>query len=151
MASYEKEHDAIVDSTVLPPDRYKLLLQFSILGHLPRKSNSRIAIVRKGKPRVILSKEARDYNKDMARQVTGDMKLGVGSLKVNLAIQACVFYRSRRSDLSIELFLDTMQREGIIKDDRYVVEQFLYGYVDKHNPRVNARLYEIIGDRIPLI
>lgn len=35
-------------------------------------------------------------------------------------------YTSRRPDLSVELVTDTLQKYGVIKDDRWIYEMHLY-------------------------
>jgi len=110
-------------------------ITLTIHGHLPRKSNSRRIVVnrRTGKPMVIKSQDALDYERDFMRQVPGSAKIG---MKGELHLTAVIYYRSNRSDLSDELFCDLMEKAGIIENDRQFVAKILYKRIDKENPRV---------------
>jgi len=110
-------------------------ITLAIHGHLPRKSNSRRIVVnrRTGKPMVIKSPEALAYERDFMRQVPGSAKIG---MKGQLHLTAVIYYRSNRSDLSDELLCDSIEKAGIIKNDRQFVSKILYKRIDKENPRV---------------
>jgi Holliday junction resolvase RusA-like endonuclease len=121
-----------------------LLLEFEVQGQLRRKSNSRrIVTGEDGNTRVIKSEEALSYADDFARQITGDMKLGVGGKDQHLRMDVVVYYTSFKPDLSVELLEDLMQETGIISNDRWIREIHAYAAIDKKNPRVRVRLYEL--------
>jgi Holliday junction resolvase RusA-like endonuclease len=65
------------------------------------------------------------------------MKLGLDSPVI---LTARIYYQSRRSDLSSEMLMDLLQKVGMIKNDRQIVEQHLYGFVDSVKPRVEFSL-----------
>ena len=129
---------------------YELLAEFTVTGQPPRKSNQRI-IVRRGpggSPMVIKSKKARAYVDHFITSVPEEYRtLDVGTLDDDLLLDIIVWYTSRRPDLSVELIKDCLEAAGVIKNDRYVREEHLYGFVDKENPRTTIRLYRIISDR----
>lgn len=129
---------------------YELIAEFTVTGQPPRKSNQRI-IARRGpggSPMVIKSKKARDYVDHFITSVPEKYRdLNLGTLKEDLRLDIIVWYTSRRPDLSVELVKDCIEAAGVIKNDRYVREEHLYGFVDKENPRTMIRLYRIISDR----
>ncbi len=130
--------------------KYELLAEFTVSEQPPRKSNQRI-IARRGpggSPMVIKSKNARKYVDHFIPSVPEEYRtLGVGALDDDLRLDIIVWYTSRRPDLSVELIKDCLEAAGVIKNDRYVREEHLYGFVDKENPRTMIRLYRIISDR----
>lgn len=131
-----------------PPNNFRLVADFTIKGKPGRKSNSR-RIVRNKKtkvPLIIKSADALAYADDFARQVTDDIRLGVGNDKEILAVWAHMFYPSNRQDVSIEMITDLMQKEGIISQDRWIKSHIVFGAIDREDPRVRIKLY-IIGDR----
>ncbi len=127
------------------PETYTLLLSMTIEGQLPRKSNARRVVSRGrgGPPMVIKSQEALDYIDSVAKTVTGDQKLKLGSLSQPLLIVANVFYTTRRPDLSIELLLDALEQADVLKNDRYVRQQIIGGYVDADRPRTELCLFSV--------
>lgn len=136
-------------TNIFPLEYGRHLLTLTIPGNLPRKSNSRILTTKGSTPRVIKSQEANNYFEVAAYYIPLDVRNSYGSLENNLGIIGNIYYRSRRSDLSIELLLDVLQEYKVVKDDRYVVEQLVRGLVDKKDPRVEFSLYEITKTHIP--
>jgi len=133
---------------------YELLVEFSVEGQPPRKSNQRRIVTRgRGKeasPMLIKSQEALNYVEFFGYQVPAKYKnKRYGSLSENLRLDVIVWYRDRRPDLSIELIKDCLESAGIISNDRYVREEHLYGFVDKKKPRSSIRIYRIFPDRKP--
>lgn len=120
-------------------------MKIIVNGHLPRKSNSRriFRSAKTGRPIIAKSTEALQYEKDFARQINGNMKIGIGSADNPLRLTAYIYYRSNRSDLSDELLCDLLQKSGVISDDRYIKEKHLYGGKDQNNPRVELEIEEI--------
>ena len=130
---------------IAPPSNFRLVSEFVIKGKPGRKSNSR-QIVRNpktDKPMVIKSSVALSYAKQFGKQVTDEMKVGVGSEKEVLAVWANMYYPSNRQDISIEMITDLMQKHGIISNDRWVKCHLLFGAIDRDNPRVHIRLYVV--------
>lgn len=131
---------------------YKLLMEFTVEGQPPSKSNRRQIIPRRGKtpPRLIKSKEARDYMK-MFKEVIPEEYFDkeFGALDDDLRFDVIIWYASRRPDLSIELIKDALEDVGVIKNDRYIREEHTQGFVDKENPRITYRLYRITHERVP--
>ena len=116
-------------------------LSFWIDGQPPRKSNSRRIGTRKRNdgsthPIVFKSQAALNWVEAALLQVPDGAKLELGSLDRPLIITMHVYYKTRRPDLSGELVLDTLQKAGVIKDDRYVYEWHLYKHIDRDRPGV---------------
>lgn len=119
------------------------MISFTVLGHCPRKSNSR-RIVRMGtRIASIKSKEALEYEQSFILQIPRKLKKNI---ECKLALTAYIYYRSRRSDLSDELFCDCLEKADIIKNDRQIAEKHLFCLVDKDNPRIEFTLDEIEDD-----
>ena len=121
-------------------------ITLTVLGKAPRKSNSRqiVSRGRGGRPMLIKSKEAREYEKAFSLQVTGKHKLGLGSKEHPIKISADVFYPwQTRGDLSGELIMDCLTKAGVIADDRFVVHQEFRKRYDKENSRVEIVVTEL--------
>ena len=116
--------------------------RFLIEGHMPRKSNQRKLIWSKksGRPLFIKSDEALAWTD----RAIGVMKtLPENSITKPCGIRAWVFYRSRRSDLSVELLKDAMQKAGTVLNDRLIEYEENFVFVDKDRPRVIVEVWEL--------
>lgn len=121
------------------PDQISLWLP----GQPPRKSNSRRIVRIKGKLRVIKSKEALEWVEAACLHVPVECKLGWGSPEQLLSVTCRCYYETHRPDLSIELVLDTLQKAGVIADDRYVHEIHAYKEFSKLTPGVSVTVRRI--------
>lgn len=126
-----------------------ILASLVIGGHPPRKSNSRRVVKHGDKTRVIKSKEALDYMESFILQVPPALCLGLGSLNDPLGMDVVIYYRSRRSDLSTEMVKDALQAAGVISNDRYIVEEHAYCFVDPTWPRAEIVIYSLSKNRQP--
>lgn len=59
----------------------------------------------------------------------------------DVALEATIFYASRRPDLDESLFMDILQKAGVYKNDRLVKEKHIYWGLDKKNPRVEFAVW----------
>ena len=116
-----------------------------ISGQPPRKSNSRQIVTNKrtGRPMVIKSAKARQWVRDAIVQIPTSAKRGIGSQEHPLAITFWVRYASRRSDLSIELVMDMLEKAGVISNDRHVYQFCAYKEFSKDDPGVEILVEEI--------
>jgi Holliday junction resolvase RusA-like endonuclease len=115
-----------------------------ILGHVPRKSNSRSIVKAGGKWRVIKSAQALRYIEDFQKQVPIKKQLHLGSKARPLRVEADIYYPwQTKGDLSGELVLDCLAKSGVIIDDRYVVEHSWHKRLDKEKPRVELTVTEL--------
>jgi Holliday junction resolvase RusA-like endonuclease len=112
-----------------------------IEGQPPRKSNSRRIVTNRQtkKPMLIKSREALNWVKRASHQIPPELRdLRLGSQERPLTITFLVVYKTRRPDLSVELILDTLQRTGVISDDRHAYEHHVYKEFDADNPGVEV-------------
>jgi len=116
----------------------------SFEGQPPRKSNSRRIVRNKktGRQLVIKSRKALQWMEDAGWQIPASSKRKVGGPDQPLRIVFYVRYRTRLADLSTELILDTLQKYGVIRDDRYVFEKAEQKIIDKENPGVDLVITE---------
>lgn len=133
---------------------FKLLADFTVSGQPPSKSNRRQIVTagRGGRPMLIKSQEARDYVEHFNEEAPEEYKgQEWGNLDYDLAAVFLVWFSSRRPDLTVEMIKDSLQDAEIIKNDRYIREEYIFGYVDKENPRARILLYHIEEEqrRIP--
>ncbi len=122
-------------------------MNFTILGNLPRKSNSRQVFKNRRTGNIIFAKSATalDYTDSFLLQ-TKNVDKSLFQSSRPLKLTAKIYYQSKLSDLSDELLCDLMQKSGIIFNDRLIKEKHLYCYLDKINPRCEVEIEEIIGD-----
>ena len=116
---------------------------FVVTGNLISMKNRRnIGVNRQtGKPFSRKSKDMLRYVADFCAQVPPSARhLMMGSLTQSLRISGTVYYRSRRSDLDIELLKDCLQLAGVIRNDRYITQNAMVAQVDAKNPRVDLLL-----------
>jgi len=117
----------------------------TILGNLPRKSNSRRIFRNRqtGNPILVKSADALQYERDFIRQFPVARRL---NLSGPVVLTARIFYKSKLSDLSDELLCDLLQAVGMIQNDRQIVEKHLYRFDDKYDPRVEFKIETKGGD-----
>jgi hypothetical protein len=116
----------------------------SFEGQPPRKSNSRRLVRNKktGRQLVIKSRKALQWMEDAGWQIPADAKRKVGGPDQPLRIVFYVRYRTRLADLSTELIMDTLQKYGVIRGDRYVFEKAEQKIIDKEDPGVDLVITE---------
>ena len=129
----------------LPLESYELLTTLHVDGEPGRKSNQRRIVQNKktGKPMIIKGKKAMAYQQTFLDQVPEIDKMKWGSAEEPLALWAYIHYASNRPDVSTELIQDLLENAGVISNDRYIKQQFIFGAVDRENPRAEIRLYRI--------
>lgn len=119
---------------------------FTVHGSVTSLKNSR-RLVRKprtGKPFSIKSADAERYVTDMIAQVPLKYRgLKVGSKDQLLRAVITVYYPDWRNDLDCAIIFDALQLAGVIANDRWVTEQFLYRMIDAKNPRAEIIVEEI--------
>jgi len=118
------------------------MLELKVDGQLCSKSNSRRIVNYGGKPRLIKSQKALDYEASALIQLKPqlrDHKMFEGYLR----LEVHVWYQSKRPDLDITLIQDTLEHAGVYKNDRQVVEIHAFKYWDKERPRIIVRVSEV--------
>ena len=121
-----------------------ILWSTTLSGHLPSMKNGRRAVPCKTKEgrrfmRFIRSDEAQGWMETAARELMVVRPKG-GPITADVTLYAEIYYRSRRSDLSTETLMDTLQLAGVIKNDRQIRRVIAEAFVDKDNPRVVVAL-----------
>ena len=126
---------------------WSMTISMTILGEPASKSNSRnIAKNRKtGSQFSRKSDKALSYVESFVAQVPPEFKgLAWGSERALLRATCSVWYASWKPDVDVELVWDCLQLAGVVSNDRWIREKFIYGaHIDKENPRVEIRLEEI--------
>lgn len=114
-------------SVELPDDRVVAretsdgVLVLWLPGQPPRKSNQRV--LRRtgaGKPLITKSDKAVAWVDLVVATMPDWAKKGLGSKKGPIDVTMRFWHRDRRSDLSVELTLDALEKAGVIANDRYV-------------------------------
>ena len=113
----------------------------TIYGVLASKSNGRRLVYWRGKSRLIKSVSALKWMNDATPQLCGGNK----PITQEVRLICTVYYRSKLSDLDIELLKDSLQDSQVIKNDRQIVEIQARKRWDKEKPRVEVRL-EVVDD-----
>lgn len=117
-----------------------LIFKATVDGNLPRKSNSRIWA---GPGRLIKSKKALEFEENARIILKYYMKVSkknygtIFPIEDDVAVSLLISYRTKKSDLSGELFFDVLERGGVLKNDRQIKVQYLAGTTSK-NPKVEC-------------
>ena len=136
----------------------KKMVEFTIIGQLYSKSNSRQIVFHGKHPSVIKSAEALNYVKASTLQ----LKIQLGSsetIEGYIRLDIDVFYSSKKPDLDVSLLMDVMQRQidrktkivlfrGVYKNDRQVAICNAKKFIDRKNPRVVVRITELTKEEI---
>ena len=125
------------------------IVMFWLPGQPPRKSNSRRVVRHRGRTKVIKSPAALAWEAQALAAIAaldpGLRELALGSAEHPIWIDFTVYYASRRPDLSVELILDTLQRAGVISDDRHVYEYHAHKHFSRDAPGVEVRIGYLDG------
>ena len=92
----------------------------------------------KGHPASIKSDEARAWMEKAL--VALDKVAPIDPIDGEIAMHAVIIYASQRPDLDDTLLCDTLQKAGIIVNDRQIREKHLWHAIDKERPRVHVAL-----------
>jgi Holliday junction resolvase RusA-like endonuclease len=127
-------------------------VRFVIAGEPASKANSRQIVLIAGRPKVIKSEKARNYERDALLQIPASAKvMFAGPLRVTIRI----WYASERPDLDESVVLDVLQdrwkagdektprvllQAGVYRNDRQVREKHVYHGIDRANPRVEVKV-----------
>lgn len=112
------------------------VVSFVVLGQLYSMKNTR-------QTAHIKNRKALAFERDFAYQVKPEHRKNLGSLTEPLRAIVTVFYPSRRQDLDCALLYDCLQANGIVANDRYIIEKHEFAEVDPKNPRVEITVEEI--------
>ncbi len=112
-------------------------VKLTVNGALKSKANSR-RMIRPGL--VIKSKGALEFEEEAILQLKQQFKKE--PIEINVFLDLIIYYPSKRSDLSPELFFDCLQKAGILANDRQIYGYTAYKRFDKEKPRVLCTIYE---------
>lgn len=129
-------------------------VRFVIAGEPASKANSRQIVLIAGRPKVIKSEKARNYERDALMQIPPAAKvMFAGPLRVTIRI----WYASERPDLDESVILDVLQaktegtgkdrkilRRGVYLNDRQVREKHVFHAIDRVMPRAEIEIEQII-------
>lgn len=120
-----------------------MLFSATIKGQLQSKANSRSLVTNRKTGRILFikSKPARVWTDHAIIEMKRIWKNQPPYLDP-VALMGVVYYQSKRSDLSIELLMDAIEKAGIIGNDRQVYEICFQKKFDKLNPRVEFTLID---------
>lgn len=122
-------------------------ITLKINGELCSKSNSRRIVTRGKYPRIIKSEKALMFEASALLQISQQLK-DHKPFDSYVGIEIHVWYASRRPDLDVSLIQDILEKAKIYKNDRQVAEIKALKYLDKNNPRVIAKIYELTKKEI---
>lgn len=129
------------------------VLKLTILGELGSKSNSRRMVSYGGRPRLIKSDKALNYEETAYGQLQTLLRAHE-PFQDYVRLTVDVYYASKRPDLDIALLQDILQEKkdkktgiilskGVYTNDRQVVEIIARKLWDKENPRCEITVEEI--------
>lgn len=141
------------------------MISFTILGDCKSMKNSRQIVSIGGRPAIIKSKDAREYEASALQQIPPAARQ---MLDVPVRVTMRMFYSSQRPDLDEALLLDVMAaryktmkgklikvaygeyaygpservlvQRGVYANDRLVREKHIFHGIDKLNPRVEVEI-----------
>jgi Holliday junction resolvase RusA-like endonuclease len=150
-------------------------LEFTILGEVASMKNSREIVLLGGKPALIKSQKAREYEKTASLQIPSEARQMLqGPVRVTMRL----FYSSERPDLDGALLLDILAArykklkgklqkvadgqyaysegervlvsKGVYENDRQVRAMLLLHGIDKANPRAEIIVEPMTAQQAPL-
>lgn len=135
-------------------------IKFTILGEPASKSNQRKLVSFHGRPALIKSEKALQYERTVTQQIPASARQMINE---PVSVTMHIFYASERPDLDASLILDCLQarykrfkgpleelregeyryskgerkliERGVYTNDRLVRELHLFHHIDKLNPR----------------
>lgn len=114
-------------------------VSFCVEGEPASKANSRRMVVIGGRPRLIKSKKALEYETYFAAQCPALDPPLAG----DVCVEADIWYGSRRPDLDESLILDLLQGRVILNDRQVKKKIITWMGVDKERPRADIRVYPL--------
>ena len=152
------------------------IVAFTIIGELVSMKNSRQIVTMGGKPALIKSADAREYERTALLQIPGAAKVQLtGPVKITIH----AYYASERKDLDCALLLDVLAdryekrkgklqktgageytygpgervlvQKGVVVNDRQFREQHFYWAIDKANPRAEIEIETLTAQQPSLL
>jgi Holliday junction resolvase RusA-like endonuclease len=137
----------------------------TIYGEPASKANSREIVTIAGRPSVIKSKKAREYETNALRQIPPTARV---RMLGPVAVTIRVFYATERPDLDESVILDVLQdrfqsvkvgevkqrhlvQKGVYANDRQVREKHVYHAIDRLNPRAVIEVRPLQAEQADLL
>lgn len=121
-----------------------IILKGTVKGNLQSKANSRKLVMNRKTGRVLFikSQSARDFSDEAISQLKR-LWMQKPAYTGLVSLRADIYYSSRRPDLTPELFMDCLEKSGVIFNDRQVFEfDRIRKRLDPQNPRIEFILSE---------
>jgi Holliday junction resolvase RusA-like endonuclease len=83
------------------------------------------------------------YTKSFNDMVTQAKLLRGKTIEGDVTMVATIYYKTRAFDLDDSMLCDVLEKAGVIKNDRQIVEKHLTKRFDKNNPRIEVEVCEI--------
>jgi Holliday junction resolvase RusA-like endonuclease len=151
-------------------------IEFTVLGEVASMKNSREIVLLGGKPALIKSQKAREYEKTASLQIPPDARqMLTGPVRATLRL----YYASERPDLDEALLLDilaakykrtkgkltkvadgeytygegerVMVSKGVYENDRQVREKHVFHAIDHANPRAEIEIEAMQAQQVSLL
>lgn len=136
-------------------------LQLTILGQPCSKANSRQIVVIGGRPKVIKSKAALEYERSALLQIPPRVRL---MLEGPVAVTLRLYYATELPDLDESIVLDVLQarhrtvngrrelvQRGCYVNDRQVREKHVFHGIDRLNPRAEIEIRPMLPQQATLL
>jgi len=140
-------------------------IAFTLRGQPASKANSRKIVTIGGKPSVIRSAQAREFERIAFAQIPPWARQ---RLTGPVAVSIRIWYASERPDLDESVILDVLQDRfarkpgtagsartllaaGVYRNDRQVREKHVYHSIDKVDPRSEIKVWPLQGQQKALI
>lgn len=117
-------------------------MEFTILGRVPSKKNSKQIFARQGRIIAIPSAKHKEWHTDASKQILGTYKKGIKAADIFITLYAP---DARKGDLTnkAESVMDLLVDNGVLEDDNWFVcgdVRLKFGGIDKENPRVDIKI-----------
>ena len=117
-------------------------MEFTILGRVPSKKNSKVMVCRGKFPILLPSAKYQEWHKDASKQLTGAYKVGICPSTIEIKLFSPDM---RKSDLTnkAESIMDLLVDNGVLEDDNWFCcpnISLKFGGQDKENPRAEISI-----------
>lgn len=116
-------------------------IKFTVLGQPVSMKNQRVIVrSRRGVSMLIKSPHALQYEGCFLMQIPSSCRQ---CLDFPVSVTVTAYYASRRPDLDCELICDCLQKGGVLKNDRLIIEKHFKKKIDRSNPRCEIEIFKL--------
>lgn len=124
------------------PVRATMPQKFVIIGHAVSVNDYNKPVIIGGKPALVKSANAREWDKKMLDQLREQWNLRLPyEEEVFLIADVFISANTMDSDNPLKPLKDAIQAAGILKNDRQVRRDMITKHVDRDRPRIEVHLY----------